>query len=122
MAAAPGRELESEAHAALHAHASVDRALRGDLVRRPLAQEAALPGVGPLGVLPHHGEVRPLGDRARDTGEWAQVHVQVELEAEAEQQAALEGARRDSGVADRRPDGPEEDGVEAAQLGQGLVG
>ena len=55
-------------------------------------------------------------------GEGAQVDVEVELEAEAEQQAALEGPGRDRGVADRRPDGTEEDGVEAPQLVQGLVG
>ena len=46
----PG-ELERVAHAALDAHAGVHRALGRDLVRRALAQEAALARVGALGVL-----------------------------------------------------------------------
>ena len=41
-------ELERVAHAPLDAVARVDRALRRDLVRRALAQEAALARVGAL--------------------------------------------------------------------------
>ena len=87
-----------------------------------LAQEAALAGVGPLGVLADDREVRALGDRPGHPVEGAQVDVEVELEAELEQQPALEGARRDGRVADGRADGAEEDGVEAAELLQRLVG
>ena len=71
------RETEGEAQTALDAVAGVDRALGGDLLRRPLAEEAALACIGPLGVLAHHGHVEP------PAGEWAHVDVQVELEAQA---------------------------------------
>ena len=50
-------QLEREADAALDAHPRVDRALRGDLVRRALAQEPALAGVDALGVLADDDEV-----------------------------------------------------------------
>ena len=50
-------QLEGVADAALDAHAGVDRALGGDLVRGALAQEAALAGVGALGVLADDDEV-----------------------------------------------------------------
>ena len=50
-------QLEGVADAALDAHAGVDRALGGDLVRRALAQDAALAGVGALGVLADHDHV-----------------------------------------------------------------
>ena len=77
-------------------------------MRRPLAQEPALAGVGTLGVLPHHRHVDPAGR----VGERSQVHVEVELEAQAQQEAALEHPGRHLG----RAHGAEEDGVEAAQL------
>ena len=51
LALARRRELERVPHAALDAHPRVHRALGGDLVRRALAQEAALPRVHALGVL-----------------------------------------------------------------------
>ena len=53
--------------------------------------------------------------------ERAQVDVEVELEAELEQEATLERAGRDGGVADRRADGAEEDGVVAPELLERLV-
>ena len=60
-------QLEGVADAALDADAGVDRALGGDLVRRALAQEAALAGVGALGVLADHHEV-DVAARAARTG------------------------------------------------------
>ena len=116
------RQLEGEPHTALDAHAGVDRPLGGHLGRRPLAQEPALAGVGPLGVLPDDDEVGPFGDRSRDAGEGTEVHVQVEREAQAEQEATLESARRHRRVPHRRPDGAEENGVVAPQLFEHLVG
>ena len=120
--AAPGGQLEGKAHAALHAHAGVDRALRGHLVRRPLAQEAAFAGVGALGVLAHDDEVGALGDGAGHAAEGAQVDVEVELEAQAQEEPPLEGPGRNAGVAHRRADRPQQNGLEAAQLVQRLVG
>ena len=57
LALAAAGQVEGVADAALDAHAGVDRALGGDLVRRALAQEAALAGVGALGVLADDDEV-----------------------------------------------------------------
>ena len=57
LAAAAPRQVEGVAHAALDADAGVDRALRRDLVRRALAEEPALAGVGALGVLADDDEV-----------------------------------------------------------------
>ena len=48
------------AHAALDAEARVDRALGCDLVRRAVAKDAALAGVGTLGVLAHDRELAAL--------------------------------------------------------------
>ena len=62
VAGPPPGQLEGEAGAALDAHAGVDRALGGDLVRGAPAQEPALAGVGALGVLADHDEVGTLGD------------------------------------------------------------
>ena len=107
----PGlRQLEGVAHAALDAHAGVHAALGGDLVGRALPQEPALAGVGPLGVLPHDDEV----EVALLAGEWPEVDVLVEGEAEPEDDPPLDGPRRDNGVADGRAEGPLEDGVAGA--------
>ena len=57
LAVARLRELERESHAALDAHARVDRTLRRDLVRRALAEEAAFARVRAFGVLAHDEEV-----------------------------------------------------------------
>ena len=115
-------QLEGEPGAALDAVAGVDRALGGHLERGALAEEAALAGVGALGVLPDDHEVAVGCQRSGDPGEGAQVDVEVELEPQAEEQAPLQGARRDVGGAHGRPDGPEQDGVVAAELLERRVG
>ena len=116
------RQLEGEPHTALDAHAGVDRSLGGHLGRRPLAQEAALPRIGPLRVLTDDDEVGSFGDRSRDAGEGTEVHVQIEGEPQPEQEATLESARRHRCVPHRRPDGPEQNGVVAPQLFERLIG
>ena len=92
--------------------AGVDAALGGDLVRRAPPQHSALAHVRALGVLADDDEVVARGD------EWTLVHVQVELEPQLEQQPSFDDSRRHVG----RPDGPEQDGVEGAELIQGAVG
>ena len=87
--ARPG-ELEREAHAALDAHARVHRSLGGDLVGRALAQEAALARVHAFGVLADHDEVDVGVPGVGRGDERAQVHVEVELEPQAEQDAPLD--------------------------------
>ena len=81
-------QLERVAHAALDAHAGVRAALGGDLVRRALAQHAALADVRALGVLADDDEVV-----AGAASERPLVDVQVELEAHLQQQAPLDHAR-----------------------------
>jgi hypothetical protein len=105
-------QLVGEAHAPLHAHAGVHRSLGGHLVRRPPAQDAALPGVEALGVL--------ADDHGVDAGalHGPQVHIEIELEAETQQQAALD----DPGRHARRAHGTEEDGVQPPQLAEHRVG
>ena len=71
-------KLEREAHAALDTHAGVDRALRRDLVRRALAQEAAFARVGAFGVLAHDEEVDAVVVPVRARFERPQVHVEIE--------------------------------------------
>ena len=105
-------QLEAVPDGALGSHTSVDRALGRDLVRRAFAHEAAFACVGAFGVLADDGEAVAVRK-----GEGAQIHVQIEFEAGLEQQPALDDARRDFG----RADGAEQDGVEGAQLFQGLV-
>ena len=80
---------------------------------RALAEEAALPGVGALGVLANDEEVD-----VRREEEGAEVHVQVQVEAKLEEQATLEDSGRHIGSADCT----EEDRVELAQLVDRLVG
>ena len=117
LAVALARVLERVAQAALDALACVDRLLDGDLVGRASLEEAAGAGVEALGVLADDDEVDLLGslvaERRVDAGvelDRAQVDVEVELEAQAQQDALLEDAGLDVGVAD----GAEQDGVEAA--------
>ena len=107
-------QVEGVADAALHAHAGVHAALGGHLVGRALAERAALAGVGALGVLPDHDHV----DVVLGVREGPQVDVEVELEAHAEQQAALDHAGRHAGGAD----GADQQGVEAPPLLDDLVG
>ena len=78
-----------------------DRALRRDLVRRAVAQEAAFARVRAFGVLADDEEVDAVVVAVRPGLERAQVHVEVEREAHLQQQAALEHAGRHVGRADR---------------------
>src|SRR5439155_15605858 len=112
-------EVKGVADRALGAEAGRHVDLRRGLVRRPLVLEAAHAAVQPLSVLAHDDEIdvrRALVlERAVDARielDGAQVDVLVELEAQAEEDALLEDARFDVGVAD----GAEIDGIEAAQL------
>ena len=103
----------------LHAEVGVERHLGGDLVRGVLAQHAAVAGVRTLGALAQHHQVDRLvtGQRAGHAGIQpgrAQVHVVVELEADPQQQAALEDAGGHGRVTDRA----EQDRVVLAQLSQ----
>src|SRR5436190_462963 len=82
-ARAPLRELEAESDAALDTHPGVDRPLRGDFVRRALAEEPTLAGVDAFGVLADHDEV----DARVRCLERSQVDVEVELEPQLEEQA-----------------------------------
>ena len=107
-------QFEGEADAALHAHTRVDRALGGDLVRRALAQEATLAGIGALGVLTDNTEVDVLPGEH----EGSEVDVEVEGEAHLEQQAAFDDPRRDVGGADRA----HVEGVERTPFLDDLVG
>ena len=77
------RQLEGEAHAALHTHAGVDRTLCGHFARGALTQKATLAGVGALGVLANHHEVGAVGHRTGHRHEGSQVDVEIELEAQA---------------------------------------
>ena len=106
------RQLERVADRALGTHPRVDRALRGHLVRRALAQHATLADVRALGVLADDDEVVRLGVAGRGADERSLVDVQVEVEAHLQQQPALDDAGRHLG----RADGAEQDRVEAAQL------
>ena len=115
---APG-ELEREAHAALDTHAGVHRSLRGHLVGCALAEEAALTRVHTLGVLADHGEVDVGMPRVGRGGEGPQVHVQVELEPEPQQDPTLDDP---AALAGRRTDGSEHHRVELADLLQVGVG
>ena len=109
-----GGQLEAEADGALGTHAGVHRALRDDLVRGSLAQEAALARVGAFGVLPDDGHIDvPLGQP-----EGTQVHVQVQIETHPQQQAPLEHARGNV----RCTDGAHVDGVEFPPFLQHAVG
>jgi len=77
-----------------------------------LAGGPPLARVVPLGVLPYDDHVDPVVVRTRTGDERAQVHVEVEREAQPQDDAALEDSRRDLGVAHRA----HEDGVGAADL------
>ena len=124
------RAVESLADDALRAVRRVDALLRRDLLRRAATQHATGADVGALGALAVDDEVdliRTLaGERPGDTGvelDRAVVDVMVELEAQGQQDAALEHARRHGGIAD----GAEQDRVVGAQLlehrgRQGLAG
>src|SRR5439155_21024177 len=105
-------QLEGVPDAPLDAPARVHRALGGDLLRSAPAEKAPLAGVGALGVLADH---RAVETRALER---AEVDVEVELEAHAEEQPALEDPGRHLGRADRA----EEDGVVTPELVERRVG
>src|SRR5262249_22390321 len=83
-------QVEGESEAALDAGAGVDRSLDGDLFRSPLAGEAAGANIKILVILPDDDQVDVVGSLAPDRGfdarieaDRPEVHVLVELEAEA---------------------------------------
>jgi hypothetical protein len=115
--------LEGVPDDALHTEGGVEADLGGHLVRGVPAQHAAVAHVRALGALPdaEHVDLAGLGQRAADAVEEPrrpQVHVVVELEAELEQQAALEDAGGHRRVADRA----EQDRVVLAELLEDGVG
>ena len=115
--------LEGVADHALDADGGVQGDLGGDLEGGAGAHGAAVADVGALGALAHDEEVdlARLGQRggdAREQAGGAQVHEVVEAEAELQQQAPLEHAGGDAGVAD----GAEQDRVVLGQGGHVLVG
>ena len=114
----PG-QVEGVTDAALDAEPGVDRPLGGDLGRGAFAQESTLASVGALGVFPDDSEVdrHPGADTGRGD-EGPQVDVEVQLEAQPQQQTPLEDTRGHLGGAD----GAEQDGVEGPQLVQHAVG
>ena len=111
------RELEGVAHDPLDPVARVDALLHRDLVLGSLAMEASRARVQALGVLADDDHVDVLLGMARHEGldagialDRTQVHVLVELEAQAEQQIPLEDPRPHARVAD----GAEQHRVEPA--------
>ena len=117
-----GSQGEGEPHAPLHPVAGVDRPLRCHLEGCSPAQEPTLAGVGALGVLTHDNEVAIGGERPGDPHEGPQVDVEVELEAQTEEQAPLEGPGRDRRGADGRAHRPEENGIGPPQFVEDRVG
>ena len=93
----------------------------------PTRRRAAVAGVGALGALADDDEVdlAGVGQRRRDAGvdpRGSQVDVVVELEAQPQQQPALEDARRQVRVARLAADRAEQDRVVAADLVEHGVG
>ena len=124
------RAGEGVADDPLDAEGGVDRHLGGDLGRGADAQRAAVAGVRALGALADDHEVdvtlaqHRVGERrgrARVEARGAEVDVVVELEAQLEQQAPLEDARRQVRVVRLAADGAEQDRVLAADLLQHAV-
>ena len=112
-------EVEGVPHAPLHPHPRVHRSLGRHLEWRALAEEAALARVHPFGVLTHDDQVDVGMARVGGGDERPVVHEQVELESQAQQDAALDDAGADTGSgADRA----EQDGVELADRLEILVG
>ncbi len=123
LARAPLGAVERVPHHPLHAEGGVRADLGGDLLRGVLAQQAAGADVRALGALAHHHHVDLglAGQRAahaRVEPGRAQVHVVVELEAQPQQQPALQDAAGHRRVADRA----EQDRVVLAQLGEHRLG
>jgi hypothetical protein len=118
-----GRPAERVTHHALHAERGVQAHLGGHFVRGADADRAARAGVWPLGALAHDHEVDGgiACQRAVDTRKQprrTQIDVMVELEAQPEQQPALQYATGHR----RITDGTQQDRVVPAQLGGHAVG
>jgi hypothetical protein len=119
LARAPRRALERVAHHSLDAERGVGAHLGGDLVRGVLAQDPAGADIRALGALPHddHVDLVDRRERSADAGiqpGGAQVDVVVELEAQPQQQAALQNATGHRRVADSA----EQDPVVLLQFGE----
>ena len=100
-------------------------AFGGDAANVTIAGESAGADVEVLVVLAHDHQVDLLGSLAPDRRldarvelDRPEVDVLLEVEPQPQQQALLQHAGRDAGIAD----GAEDDRVAAAQLGQGRVG
>ena len=112
-------QLERVADAPLDAHAGVHRPLGGDLVRRALPQEPALARVHAFGVLADDDEV-DVGMAGVGRGdERAVVHVEIELEAQPQQDPPLDDP---SALARSGAHRAEEHGVELAHGLEVFVG
>ena len=118
------RALEGVTDDALGALPGVEHGLRGDFLLGTLSLVLRLLHVGVLGILAHNEHVdvrRPLVlERAETRVEQldrAQVDPQVEVPAQAADDAALHQADRGARVAD----GTEQDRVHALDCGEGLV-
>ena len=95
-------QLEGVTNTPLHTVTGIDRSLRGDLVRRVLAEEAAFTGVGALCVLANHDEImtgHTIGTESAE--ERAVVDVEIEFEAHPQKQASFDDAGRNAWTADR---------------------
>ena len=113
---ASGCRVERVAHHALDPVGGVHGDLVRDLGGRADADRAAVADVGALGALTDDDEVdlARVGERARDARmqhRRAEVHVVVELEAELEQEPALDVRARETRVARHSADGSEQDRV-----------
>src|SRR6478672_10180399 len=110
----------------LDAERRIEGDLGGDLVRGSHTDRATVAGVGAFGPLADHHEVdlagltrnfwaERRGDAREDAGR-AQVHVVVELEAQPQQQPALEDPGREVRVAGLATHRAEQDRVVPANL------
>ena len=107
-------QIERVTNTAFDTEPGVDRTLRRDLVRRALAQEAALARVGALGVLPDDDEVvTAIGIDERPL-----VHVEIEIETHLQQESPLDDAGRHLRSTDRA----HQERVEPSPLLDHLVG
>src|SRR5690625_923150 len=124
----PGGQVEGVSNHPLHTEGGIHADLVGDLMCSPRAHCAAVADVRTFGALAHHHEVHVTGvgqrgGHARHDATRPQVDVVVEAEPDLQQQATLEHAAGNTGVADR----PEQDRVVAPQpvkffVGQSLTG
>ncbi len=122
MLATPSSPLERVGNHTPHTERGVHADFGGHLVGRADANRPAVAGVGSLGALAHHHEVdaRIAGQRAghpRIQPGRTQVDVVIQLEAQSQQQTALQDAAWHRRVTDR----PEQDRVVVAQLGHHRV-